>query len=69
MLDRPAGRAEDLWIPVEDYREFNGADNPSLVPLMPLTGGHVGLHAHDSTRPWCDPAVEKFIDRLAIMET
>ena len=69
MLDRPAGRAEDLWIPVEEYRESNRADNPSLVPLMPPTGGHVGLHAHDSTRPWCDLAVEKFIDRLAIMET
>ncbi len=67
ILDRPAGRAEDPWIPVEDYREFNRADNPSLVPLMPPTGGHIGFHAHESTRPWCDLAVEKFINRIAIM--
>jgi predicted alpha/beta-fold hydrolase len=60
---------DDPWIPVEYYREFNWADNPSLVPLMSPTGGHIGFHAHDSTRPWCDLAVEKFIDRLAIMET
>jgi predicted alpha/beta-fold hydrolase len=59
---------DDPWIPVEYYREFNWADNPSLVPLMPPAGGHIGFHAHDSTRPWCDLAVEKFIDRLANME-
>lgn len=69
VLDRPAGSAEDPSIPVEDHRESNWADNPSLVPLMPTTGGHIGFHAHDSTQPWCDLAVEKFIDRLAIMET
>lgn len=59
---------DDPWIPVEYYREFNWADNPSLVPLMPPAGGHVGFHAHDSARPWCDLAVEKFFGRLATME-
>ncbi len=29
---------DDPWIPVEYYREFNWADNPSLVPLMPPAG-------------------------------
>ncbi len=59
---------DDPWIPVEYYREFNWSDNPSLVPLLPPTGGHIGFHADDSARPWCDLAVEKFIDRLATIE-
>ena len=28
----------------------------------------IGFHAHDSKRPWCDLAVEKFVDRLATIE-
>ena len=59
---------DDPWIPVEYYREFNWSDNPALLPVMPPAGGHIGFHAHDSAQPWCDLAVEKFIDRLATME-
>jgi len=59
---------DDPWIPVEYYREFNWSDNPSLVPLMAPAGGHIGFHAHDSARPWCDLAVEKFFDRLDTIE-
>ena len=59
---------DDPWIPAEYYRGFNWSDNPSLLPVMAPAGGHLGFHAHDCERPWCDHAVEKFIDRLATIE-
>lgn len=59
---------DDPWIPVGSHRRVDRAGNPSLVVLMPPAGGPIGFPAHDGTRLWCDPAVEKFIDRLANME-
>ena len=56
---------DDPWIPVEHYRAFKWADNPWLLPLLPETGGHVGFHGDDCRRPWCDTAVEKFLERIA----
>lgn len=59
---------DDPWVPVENYREFDWADNPSLLPVMSPTGGHIGFHANGSERPWCDLAVEKFLARIASIE-
>jgi predicted alpha/beta-fold hydrolase len=58
---------DDPWIPVKHYRDFKWADNPWLLPVIPPTGGHVGFHGDDSRRPWCDMAVEKFLDRVVNM--
>ena len=55
---------DDPWIPVECYRDFKWSDNTALLPVLPPAGGHIGFHAHDSTQPWCDIAMEKFFDRL-----
>jgi predicted alpha/beta-fold hydrolase len=30
---------------------------------MPSTGGHVGFHGDASNRPWCNLALEKFLER------
>ena len=60
---------DDPWIPAEHYREVKWADNPWLLPVMPETGGHVGFHGEASMRPWCDLAVEKFLERTVSMGT
>jgi predicted alpha/beta-fold hydrolase len=59
---------DDPWIPAEHYREVKWADNPWLLPVMPETGGHVGFHGDSDRRPWCDLALEKFIERIVRME-
>jgi uncharacterized protein len=56
---------DDPWIPVEYYREVKWSDNSALLPIMSPAGGHIGFHAGGSARPWCDVAVEKFLDRIA----
>lgn len=55
---------DDPWIPIEHYREFNWSDNPWLLPVMPSTGGHVGFHGDAGKRPWCNLALERFLDRV-----
>lgn len=59
---------DDPWIPNEHYREFKWGDNPWLLPVMPPTGGHIGFHGDASRKPWCNLAVEKFVERIATME-
>jgi predicted alpha/beta-fold hydrolase len=59
---------DDPWIPVEHYRAFKWADNPWLLPVLPPTGGHIGFHGDASRKPWCDLAVEKFVERIATIE-
>jgi len=60
--------ADDPWIPIEHYREVDWTSNPSLLPVITETGGHVGFHGDASGRPWCDLAVEKFLERIASIE-
>jgi predicted alpha/beta-fold hydrolase len=50
---------DDPWIPAASYRGI--APNPSLISLIPHSGGHVGFHAAGSDVPWHDVAVGKFI--------
>jgi len=59
---------DDPWIPIEHYRAFEWTDNPWLLPVMPPTGGHIGFHGDASRKPWCDLAVEKFVERIATMD-
>ena len=56
--------ADDPWIPVESYRDFNWAGNSSLLLVLAEGGGHLGFHAAGSDRPWCDTVLEKFLDRI-----
>ena len=53
--------ADDPWIPVSIYRDFDWAANPALVPLLADGGGHVGFHAAGSPTPWHDRAIEGFM--------
>lgn len=55
---------DDPWIPVEHYRAFDWSANPWLLPVMPETGGHVGFHGDASGQPWCNLAIEKFLERV-----
>lgn len=59
---------DDPWIPIEHYRAFRWSDNPWLLPVLPETGGHVGFHGDASGRPWCNVALEKFLDRVTNIE-
>ena len=59
---------DDPWIPVEHYRAFNWSNNPWLLPVIPSTGGHIGFHGDGSGQAWCDLALEKFLDRIAMIE-
>jgi len=55
---------DDPWIPVEHYRGFDWADNRCLLPVITEGGGHLGFHCASSDRPWCDLALEKFLERI-----
>jgi predicted alpha/beta-fold hydrolase len=55
---------DDPWIPAEYYRDFKWGDNPALLPVIPEGGGHLGFHSASSDRPWCDLALEKFLERI-----
>jgi len=55
---------DDPWIPIEHYRELKWSANPWLLPVMPEAGGHVGFHGDASGRPWCNLAIEKFLERV-----
>jgi predicted alpha/beta-fold hydrolase len=53
---------DDPWIPGSLYSGYDWASNKSLVPLIPLQGGHVGFHGSADKRPWSDLAVARFFD-------
>ena len=53
---------DDPWIPGALYRAYDWHCNPSLVPLLPAQGGHVGFHGKDTRHPWSDLAVARFLD-------
>ncbi|HYE01554.1 MAG TPA: hypothetical protein VEH84_19380, partial [Alphaproteobacteria bacterium] len=51
---------DDPWIPVAPYLAFDWASNPKLVPLLPLSGGHVGFHGKNGT-VWTDDCILAFL--------
>ena len=53
---------DDPWIPGALYRAYDWAANPSLTPLLPDRGGHVGFHGSGSRQPWSDLVVARFFD-------
>jgi uncharacterized protein len=53
---------DDPWIPGALYRAYDWASNPSLRPLLPGSGGHVGFHGMGSRQPWSDLAVARFLE-------
>jgi len=55
---------DDPWIPAEYYRDFDWSSNRWLVPLITEGGGHLGFHSAASEQPWCDLALEKFLERV-----
>jgi predicted alpha/beta-fold hydrolase len=53
---------DDPWIPAENYRGIES--NPSLIPLVLHSGGHVGFHASGLDVPWHDFALTRFLGAL-----
>ena len=53
---------DDPWIPGTLYRAYDWAANPSLTPLLPEHGGHVGFHGIGNRQPWSDLAVARFFE-------
>jgi predicted alpha/beta-fold hydrolase len=54
---------DDPWVPSEPYCRRAWADNPSLRPLLPSRGGHVGFVGRDPV-PWHDLAIARFLATL-----
>jgi len=57
------GALDDPWIPGRLYSGYDWASNPSLTPLLPASGGHVGFHGAGSRQPWSDSTIARFFDR------
>jgi len=55
---------DDPWIPIAHYKSFKWRDNPWLLPVLTPAGGHVGFQGDASSQPWCDLALEKFLDQV-----
>ena len=53
---------DDPWIPGSLYKGYDWAANPSLTPLLPDRGGHVGFHGSGSRQPWSDLVVARFFE-------
>ena len=56
------GALDDPWIPGALYKDYDWASNPSLTPLLPEHGGHVGFHGAGNRQPWSDLAVVRFFE-------
>jgi len=52
---------DDPWIPADDYRAITPATHPSLIPLIPRSGGHVGFHASGLAMPWHEAVITRFL--------
>ena len=56
---------DDPWIPGAMYADFAWRDNPSLLPILPGGGGHVGFHARGTRVPWHDQCLDALLAALA----
>lgn len=52
---------DDPWIPADAYLAREWRRNPSLVPLLAQSGGHVGFQGKDRRRPWHDVCIARFL--------
>jgi uncharacterized protein len=57
------GAQDDPWIPGWLYSGYDWASNPSLAPLLPAHGGHVGFHGTGGRQPWSDTTIARFFER------
>jgi uncharacterized protein len=55
---------DDPWIPAEPYMAYDWRRNPSLIPLLPARGGHVGFQGRDRGAPWHDICAARFLATL-----
>jgi predicted alpha/beta-fold hydrolase len=55
---------DDPWIPAGAYTSYAWDRNPSLLPLLPPSGGHVGFHDRECAPTWHDRCIEAFIDTV-----
>ena len=55
----------DPWIPAEAYLRHDWSANPSLTPLLPESGGHVGFHGRGDRRAWHDRCALEFFSSVA----
>ena len=55
---------DDPWIPSEPYLGYEWRRNPSLIPLLPPQGGHVGFQGRDRRTPWHDLCATRFLAAL-----
>lgn len=55
---------DDPWIPAEPYLGYDWRSNPSLVPLLPARGGHVGFQGRDRGATWHDICAARFLATL-----
>ncbi|CAN5891804.1 alpha/beta fold hydrolase [soil metagenome] len=53
---------DDPWVPGTLYDRYDWRANPSLTPLLPEQGGHVGFHGTGSRQPWSDQVVARFFE-------
>ena len=56
---------DDPWIPVDPYLRQDWSANPSLSPLLPEGGGHVGFHGRGDGRAWHDRCALAFFETVA----
>lgn len=54
--------ADDPWIPIEPFHDFDWRRAPAVVPLLPAAGGHVGFHGRGSRTPWHDRCLLRFLE-------
>ncbi|NQW08284.1 MAG: alpha/beta fold hydrolase [Alphaproteobacteria bacterium] len=52
---------DDPWIPARAYRAFEWDATPSLTPLLPHYGGHVGFHGPGG-RSWTDDCMLTYFE-------
>lgn len=55
---------DDPWIPAQPYLAYDWRRNPSLIPLLPSRGGHVGFQGRDRSAPWHDLCAAQFLAAL-----
>ncbi len=55
---------DDPWIPPEPYVGYDWRGNPSLIPLLPPQGGHIGFQGRDPRTSWHDLCAARFLAAL-----
>ena len=54
----------DPWIPAKAYLDFDWRRVPTVTPVLPRAGGHVGFHGRGSKERWHDRCAAVFFAAL-----